>query len=55
MWFVGGTAPAAFEGEQAHRHPGAVESQPSAPVPEPTLKAAVTSMSAAVLDLLGKK
>ena len=26
-----------------------------APVPEPTLKAAVTSMTAAVLELLGKK
>src|SRR5688572_1561893 len=56
MWFVGGTAPAAFEASKLTGVP--VPSNHNfgfAPVPEPTLKAAVTSMSAAVLDLLAKK
>lgn len=56
MWFIGGTAPAKFEESRLTGVP--VPSNHNfafAPVPEPTLKAAVTSMSAAVLDLLGKK
>jgi len=55
MWFVGGTAPARFEESRLTGVP--VPSNHNfafAPVPEPTLKAAVTSMSAAVLDLLAK-
>jgi hippurate hydrolase len=56
MWFVGGTAPAVFE--SAKLTGTSVPSNHNfgfAPVPEPTLKAAVTSMSAAVLELLGKR
>jgi hippurate hydrolase len=55
MWFIGGTAPAKFEESRLTGVP--VPSNHNfafAPVPEPTLKAAVTSMSAAVLDLLAK-
>jgi hippurate hydrolase len=54
MWFIGGTAPAKFEESRLTGVP--VPSNHNfafAPVPEPTLKAAVTSMSAAVLELLG--
>lgn len=56
LWFVGGTAPEKFETAKLTGVP--VPSNHNvgfAPVPEPTLKAAVTSMSAAVLDLLAKK
>ncbi|MBL9216594.1 MAG: amidohydrolase [Opitutaceae bacterium] len=55
IWWVGGQDPAKIE---ANLRTGAPlpwnHSAQFAPVPEPTLKAAVTSMTAAVLDLLGK-
>ena len=56
MWFIGGTAPQKFEESKLTGVP--VPSNHNfafAPVPEPTLKASVTSMSAAVLELLAKK
>ncbi len=55
IWFVGATAPEKFEAARLTGVP--VPSNHNfgfAPVPEPTLKAVVTSMSAAVLELLGK-
>lgn len=56
IFWVGGADPAALA--EARRTGALVPSNHSpffAPVPEPTLKAAVTAMSAAVLDLLAKK
>jgi len=56
IWWVGGTAPEKFAESKRTGIP--VPSNHNfgfAPVPEPTLKAAVTSMTAAVLDLLAKK
>ena len=56
IWWVGGTAPEKFE--ESKRTGVPVPSNHNfgfAPVPEPVIKAAVTSMSAAVLDLLAKK
>ncbi len=56
IWWVGGADPEKFAASK--RTGVALPSNHSpafAPVPEPTLKAAVTSMSAAVLELLGKK
>jgi hippurate hydrolase len=56
LWWVGGTAPEKFE--EAKRTGVPVPSNHNfafAPVPEPTIKASVTSMTAAVLDLLAKK
>ncbi len=56
IWWVGGMAPEKFEESKRTGVPVPSNHSPLfAPVPEPTLKAAVTSMSAAVLDLLGKK
>jgi hippurate hydrolase len=55
IWWVGATDPARIE--EAKRTGVPVPSNHSgtfAPVPEPTLKAAVTSMTAAVLGLVGK-
>lgn len=55
FWFVGGTDPAVID--EAARTGNPVPSNHSplfAPVPEPTIKTAITSMSAAVLDLLAK-
>ena len=55
MWWVGATAPERFE--ESKRTGVPVPSNHSAtfaPVPEPTLKAAITSMSAAALELLKK-
>jgi hippurate hydrolase len=55
LWFVGATAPEKFAESKLTGVP--VPSNHNfgfAPVPEPTIKAAVTSMSAAVLDLLAK-
>lgn len=55
MWRLGGTAPEKFE--ESRRTGVPVPSNHNsgfAPVPEPTLKAAATSMTAAVLELLGK-
>lgn len=55
IWWVGGTAPEKFEESKRTGIP--VPSNHNfgfAPVPEPTLKTAVTSMTAAVLDLLAK-
>ena len=56
LWWVGATAPERLA--EAARTGIPVPSNHSAtfaPVPEPTLKACVTSMTAAVLDLLAKK
>jgi hippurate hydrolase len=56
IWWVGGMEPAKLEEAKRTGVPAPSNHSPLfAPVPEPTLKAAVTSMSAAVLDLLGKK
>jgi len=56
MWWVGGTAPEKFAESKRTGVPVPSNHSPTfAPVPEPTLKAAVTSMSAAVLELLAKK
>jgi len=55
LWLIGATAPA--EIEAAHRTGAVLASNHSplfAPVPEPTLKGAITSLSAAALDLLAK-
>ena len=55
IWWVGGTAPEKFEESRRTGVPVPSNHNPTfAPVPEPTLKAAVTSMTAAVLELLGK-
>ena len=55
LWLIGATAPAEI---QAAARTGAVlasnHSPLFAPVPEPTLKGAITSLSAAALDLLAK-
>ncbi len=56
LWLVGATAPA--EIEAAHRSGAVLASNHSplfAPVPEPTLKGAITSLTAAALNLLAKK
>lgn len=56
IWSVGGTAPGKFE--ESRRTGVPVPSNHNAgfaPMPEPTLKTAVTSMTAAVLELLAKK
>lgn len=56
LWLVGATDPA--EIDQAQRAGKVLPSNHSplfAPVPEPTIKGAVTSLSAATLDLLAKK
>jgi hippurate hydrolase len=56
MWWVGGTAPEKFAESKRTGVPVPSNHSPSfAPVPEPTLKAAVTSMTAAVLELLPKQ
>jgi hippurate hydrolase len=55
IWWIGGTAPEKFADSKRTGVPvPSNHSATFAPVPEPTLKAAVTSMSAAVLELLGK-
>ena len=55
IWFVGATAPEKFAEAKLTGVPvPANHNFGFAPVPEPTLKAAITSMSAAVLDLLKK-
>ena len=56
IWWVGGMAPERFAESKRTGVPVPSNHSPLfAPVPEPTLKAAVTSMTAAVLDLLAKK
>jgi len=56
IWWVGGTAPEKMAESKRTGVPVPSNHNPGfAPVPEPTLKAAVTSMTAAVLDLLAKK
>ena len=56
IWWIGGTAPEKFEESNRTGVPVPSNHNPAfAPVPEPTLKAAVTSMTAAVLELLPKK
>lgn len=55
LWWVGATDPAQFaESERTGVPVPSNHSATFAPVPEPTLKACVTSMTAAVLELLGK-
>lgn len=55
MWRVGATDPAKFaESERTGIPVPSNHSATFAPVPEPTLKACVTSMTAAVLELMGK-
>jgi len=55
MWWVGATDPAQFvESERTGVPVPSNHSATFAPVPEPTLKACVTSMTAAVIELLGK-
>ena len=56
FWWIGGTAPEKFAESKRTGVPVPSNHSPTfAPVPEPTLKAAVTSMTAAVLELLQKK
>lgn len=56
MWRVGATAPERFEESKRTGIPvPSNHSATFAPVPEPTLKTGVTSLCAAVLELLGKK
>ena len=55
MFVVGGVSPAAITAtEQSHQPLPSLHSPLWAPVPEPTIKAGVTAMTAAVLDLMGK-
>ena len=56
IWWVGATAPERFaEAERTGIPVPSNHSATFAPVVEPTLRAALTSMSAAALELLGKK
>lgn len=56
IWWVGGTDPAKIaESERTGVPVPSNHSATFAPVPEPTLKACVTSMTAAVLELMGNK
>jgi hippurate hydrolase len=56
IWRVGGTAPEKFEESKRTGMPvPSNHNSGFAPVPEPTLKTAVTSMTAAVLELLANK
>ena len=56
IWWVGATAPERFaEAERTGIPVPSNHSATFAPVPEPTLRAALTSLSAAALELLGKK
>ena len=56
IWWVGGTDPAKFvEAERTGVPPPSNHSSLFVPVPAPTLKIGVTSLSAAVLELLGRK
>jgi amidohydrolase len=56
IWWIGGTAPEKFDESKRTGVPVPSNHSPTfAPVAEPTLKAGVTSMTAAVLELLGKK
>jgi hippurate hydrolase len=56
IWWVGGTAPEKFAESKRTGVPVPSNHNPTfAPVPEPTLKAAVTSMSAALFALLEKR
>jgi hippurate hydrolase len=55
MWWVGATDPARMaESERTGVPVPSNHSATFAPVPEPTLKTAVESLVAAVLDLLGR-
>jgi amidohydrolase len=56
LWRVGATAPAIFEAAAKRGTPVPSNHNPGfAPVPEPTIVTGVTTMTAAVLELLGKK
>ncbi len=56
IFWVGAVAPEAFKGTGgAAAPPPSLHSPLFAPLPEPTLKTGVTAMSAAVLELMGKK
>lgn len=55
MWWVGATDPAKIAESERTGVPVPSNHSPTfAPVPEPTLKACITSMTAAVLELMGK-
>ena len=56
LWWVGATDPAKFaESERTGVPVPSNHSATFAPIPEPTLKTCVTSMTAAVLELMGNK
>lgn len=56
IWWVGATAPERFaEAERTGIPVPSNHSATFAPVPEPTLRSALTSMSAVALELLGRK
>jgi amidohydrolase len=56
LWWVGATAPDRFEESKRTGVPVPSNHSPTfAPVPEPTLKAAMTTMTGAVLELLKKE
>lgn len=56
MWWVGATDPAKIAESERTGVPVASNHSPTfAPVPEPTLKACVTSMTAAVIELLTRR
>lgn len=55
LWWIGGTDPARIAEAERTGIPVPSNHSPTfAPIPEPTLKACVTSMTAAVLELLAK-
>ena len=56
IWWVGATDPARIAESERTGVPGpSNHSATFAPVPEPTIKACVTSMTAAVLELMGRR
>jgi len=56
MFHVGGVRPEQFkESQQSNKPLPSLHSPLWAPLPEPTIKTGVTAMSAAVLELMGKK
>ena len=56
LWRVGATAPAIFEAAATRGTPVPSNHNPGfAPVPEPTLTTGITTSTAAVLEILGKK
>ena len=56
MFDIGGVKPDAYQESQRTGKPlPSLHSPLWAPLPEPTLKTGVTAMTAAVLELMGKK